>query len=293
MTSSVHAEGVSRRKNLHGRSSRLMNEGQLAVVEGISWELLLEIDEDGAGLLGTVFAEGGDGEHHASEGCKVVALGGGEMKESDAFVAASGGSGEVEKPAEGSPLEAKHIVFNTAGEVGVVEGGVGRKGSFGPGAGIFAVVEGGEVAFVDHERVIGAHAGDEGFDVEGTGVVGIALQGGVCEVASLVEAVLKGLADCGVRGETGAAIELVLICEELDVYDMETFELIEKKGGGIGDGTHGVLGVGSDPLLKLEVGIGELEVVHVPVALVEGGAGEGSGRREHRDRNEQEKGEQR
>ena len=61
---------------------------------------------------------------------------------------------------------------------------------------------------------------------------------------------------------------------------MEAIELAEEPGGGVGDGAHGVLGMVVHPLLELEVGGEELQVVHIVVARVEGSIAQRRGRRE-------------
>lgn len=45
----------------------LVNQSEFAVVESVVGEFLLEVDQDGAGFLGAVFAKGGDGKHHAGK----------------------------------------------------------------------------------------------------------------------------------------------------------------------------------------------------------------------------------
>ncbi len=85
----------------------------------------------------------------------------------------------------GAGLEAEHVVFDAAGEVGVVQGGIEGERLAGVDGGLLGEVEGGEVALVDHERVVGLHAADQGFHVEGGGVLGVALEGGVGEAVGL------------------------------------------------------------------------------------------------------------
>lgn len=214
-----------------------------------------------------------------------------EMEEADAFITACASTGEVEDPANGSPLEAEHVVFDSGGEISVVEGGIGGEGLFGPCAGFFAVAECAEVFFVDHEGVIRAHAADKGFDIQSTGVLAISFESVICDGSSLIQPVFEGLTRCLVRTEARAVIEAVLIGEELDVDDVESLELVEKKGRSIGGWPHGVFRVGYDPLLEFHVGVLELEVVHVPIALIESRSGKQDRRGKGSDGDEQEEGE--
>ena len=68
-------------------------------------------------------------------------------------------------------------------EVGVVEGGVEGEGLLGVLAGELAELEGPVLAAVDERGPVGLHAGGDGFDVEGVGVFGVALDGEIGEVA--------------------------------------------------------------------------------------------------------------
>ena len=257
-----------------------MDASEFARVESVLGILLRELCEKAASLIGMIVAEGGDGKHHAGEGCEVMTLGCGEAEETDALLAVGGRAGHAEDPADRRGFEAEHVVLDARGEIGVEAGGVNDEDALGEGAGFLTIVKGRDVALVDHEGVVGAHAGDEGFDVEGGGVVGVALEGLVGEGAGFGGLVVEVLADGGVGCEALAVVEAGLVSEELDVNDVEAIELAEEPGGCVGDGAHGVLGMVVHPLLELEVGLEELQVVHIVVAGIERSIAQGCGCRE-------------
>ena len=120
---------------MHLYARRLMEAGDLALVEGVLGELLGEADEDGFALLGVAVTEFAYGEHEAGEGGEIVALFCSELEESDTFLLVGAGAGEAEDPADRRGFKAEHVVFNADGEVGVVEGGVDGEGLFGVLAG--------------------------------------------------------------------------------------------------------------------------------------------------------------
>src|SRR5882757_9033488 len=120
----------------HG--AELVKTGDLALVEGVFWELLRKADEDCFSLLDAAVAELPDGEHEAGEWGEVVALLGGELEEADALGLVGSGAGHAEDPADGCSLEAEHVVLDADGEVGVIEGWANGQGLFGVLAGELA-----------------------------------------------------------------------------------------------------------------------------------------------------------
>ena len=128
---------------------------------------------------------------------------------------------------------------------------------------------------VDEGGPVGAHAGDDGFGVEGVGVAGVALESGVGETVGLGGSVLEALLDDGIDGGTLARGEAGVVGKELDVEDAEAVELSEDVGGCVGGGAEGIFGVGGDPLLEVGVGGSEVEIVEGVVAVVEWRACEG------------------
>lgn len=267
-----------------------MKSGQFALVESVLGKLFRKSDEDVFGLLRAIVPQGGDGEHHAGEGREIVALGGGEAKQPDAFFPVCVGAGEVENPADGRRFEAEHVVFDPGGEVGVVERGVDGKGLPGIGAGLLAEVQGGDIALVDHEGIVGLHTADDGLDVESVGVFGIALKSCVGEPLGLRGAVIERLANVRVGSEALPVVETALVGKELDVDDVETVELSEEPRRCVGGWTHGVLRMGGHPLLELLVGGRKVEVIHVVITVIERGAceqrAEGRGEGAHRQKKE-------
>src|ERR1700678_4497354 len=128
---------------------RLVKTGDLTLIKGVLRELLREADEDGSALLDAAVTEFADREHKARKGSEVVALFCGELEEADALGLVGAGSGHAEKPADGSGLEAEHVVFNADGEVGIVEGGIEGESLLGIFAGEFAVFEGSVFVAID------------------------------------------------------------------------------------------------------------------------------------------------
>jgi hypothetical protein len=252
-----------------------METGDLALVEGVLGEFLREADEDGLALLDATVAELADCEHEAGEGSEVVALFGGEPEETDAFVFVGSGAGHAEDPADGRGFEAKHVVLDADGEVGVVERGVEGEGLLGVLAGELAEFIGAVFVAVDEGGPIGLHAGGDGLAVKGVGVFGIALECGVGQVLGLSDAVVEALLEGWVDGRALTGFEAVVVCEELDVEDAEAIEFGEDVGSGVRGRAEGIFGMVGDPLLKVGVGSGEVEVVEGVVAVVERSAGEG------------------
>jgi len=215
-----------------------------------------------------------DGQHEAGEGGEVVAFFGDEAHLADAFFLAGGVAAEKEEEAQDAGFEREHVVLDADGYAGVVEGGIGGEGALGEGAGLLGEFERGEVFFVDHGGVVGVHAGDDGAGVESAGVIGILAESDGGEGFGLGYALFEGAADGFVGGRALAAGEAVFVGEELDVEDAEAVELREEEGGGIGCGAERVVGMGGSPVFEDVVGAGEVEVVHVEVALVQAGVQE-------------------
>jgi hypothetical protein len=83
--------------------------------------------------------------------------------------------------------------------------------------------------------------------------------------------VIEGLADGGIGSEAAAVVEAALVGEELDVNDVEAVKFAEEVGSGVGCGGERIIGMLVQVLLEDAVGGGEVDVVHVEVALVEAG----------------------
>jgi len=248
----------------------------LALVEGVLGELLRESNEDGLSLLGAAVAQLPDGEHEAGEGGKIVALLGGEFEETDSLGLVRAGTSHTKDPADGRSFETEHVVLDADGEVGIVKGGVDGKGLLGVFAAELAELEGAVLLAVNERCPVGLHARGDGLAVEGIGIVGVMLQGNVGEVFGLGDAVLEALLERGIDVGTLAGGKTVIVGEELDVEDAQEVELGKDVGCRIGGGTEAIVGMGCDPLLKVSVSCGEVQVVHGVVAVVEGGASERS-----------------
>ncbi len=229
-------------------------------------------------MLNAAVAKLTDGEHETRKRGEIVALLGGELEKADPFGLVGAGAGHAEDPADGCRLETEHVVLNADGEVGVIEGWVNGEGLFGIFAGELAEFIGAVLVAVDEGGPVGLHAGGDGLAVEGVGVFGIALEGGVGEAFGLGDAVVEALLEDWVDGWALSGFEAVVVGEELDVEDAEAIEFGEDVGGGVGGGAEGVFRVGGHPLLEVGVGGGEVEVVEGVVAVVKRGADEGGGK---------------
>ncbi len=205
---------------------RLVEAGDLALIEGVLGELLGEADEDLFAGLGAAVAKLSDGEHEAGEGGEIVALLGCEFEQANAFCLVGTGTGHAEEPTDGRGLEAEHVVLDADGQVGVVEGGVDGEGLLGVFAGELAVFEGAVLVTVDERGPVGLHAGGDSFAVERVGVIGVALEGCVGEAVGLVDAVVETFFESRVDGGTGAGGEAVVVGEEFDIEDAEELELV-------------------------------------------------------------------
>src|ERR1700721_1453940 len=78
------------------RPTLLWNAREFPVVERVVRILVGEGAQDGSRLLGMAVADGGDGEHHAGEGREIVALGGGDLEQPNAFFLAGLSAGDAE-----------------------------------------------------------------------------------------------------------------------------------------------------------------------------------------------------
>lgn len=102
----------------------------------------------------------------------------------------------------------------------------------------------------------------------GKGGVGI-LRCPAGQLGGMIQRFFKLLLQPRVRCEPAVRIKVSALKKELQLQDVQPIKLGEQVGGRIGDSSHGVFGMKPLPLGETLVGLIELKVIHLSVALIE------------------------
>ena len=133
------------------------------------------------------------------------------------------------------------------------------------------------VTLLDQRRIVGLQAVAQKRREHGIGSLGARMRPALADSMAASNLLLH----LGIGCKFVVGDEVLVVGEELRLQNVEPVEFGEQVGGRIGGRTQGIVGMRALPLLERLVGLGELQVIHCRVAVIEqaGGCGEACRRR--------------
>src|SRR5580658_2513420 len=272
-------EGYSTRriqKSEFGRQSSVQL-SQLLRIEPVMRELASQRAKQVARFRNILVAQGRHGQQKPGVGGQVLAFLSGQTQILDSLIAVGFAAAGLQYPTHRRRLQTEQIIFDADSQIRVVVIRLDGEQLFSGGAAVLDHPQGVEIAPFNQSFVVGAQAERKNSRKERVGIFGLARQDGIRELSGFSQFLIEGLADFGVGGHLGPAVEHAVVDKKLGVENVQPIKFSEQKCRGVRNRAERVFGVIALPFRKSFVSVVEVEIVHLPESAIDNGVNGGFG----------------